>query len=122
MEGYRRPPRAHLLRRRAAAVGLALAATAALWFGLARSEDEDADPASRPQAAAPSRVAGLVAGLSDEQLVDQVLLLGFDGTGGGAPFVDEVAKRQLGGVLIGPQNWPDAGSGAALVDAIRVAG
>ena len=62
------------------------------------------------------------AGLSDSELVDQVLLLGFEGTGAEAPIVAELEQRQLGGVLVGTANWPDAGSGTALVDAIRRAG
>jgi beta-N-acetylhexosaminidase len=122
MEGSRRATTTTTLRRRAAAVTVALAATAALWFGLSRSDDPDS---ARPTEAAeglPAPIADLVAGLSPEELVDQVLLLGFDGTDASAPFFDEVRTRQLGGVLVEAPNWPDAGSGSALVAALREAG
>lgn len=121
MEGSRRPPRNLALRRRAAAVGLALVATAGLWYGLVRSDDDSSEPGEQPTAGVPSAVAGLVAELSREQLVDQVLLLGFDSTDAGAPFLDELRARQVGGVLIDAQNWPDSSSGTALVAAVREA-
>lgn len=109
------------LRRRALAVAVALAATAGLWFGLARSESEDGEtPAETTAAEEP--IAEAVAGLSTYELADQVLLLGFEGTDATAPVVGEVRTRQLGGILIGPQNWPDAATGTALIAAIRDAG
>lgn len=122
MEGSRRPTRSVTLRRRAAAVAVAALATGGLWFGLARSDDDEGD--AKPQAAGtvPAPVADLVAELSTDQLADQVLLLGFDGTDASSPFLDVVRARQLGGVLVGAQNWPDSSSGTALVDAIRSAG
>jgi beta-N-acetylhexosaminidase len=60
--------------------------------------------------------------MSTADLADQVLLLGFDGTDGSAPFLDEVRSRQLGGVFVGAGNWTDAAAGTALVAAIRAAG
>ena len=111
------------LRRRALAVAVALAATAGLWFGLARSEDSgDGDGNAVGVGTGADPVSGLVAELTTYEQADQVLLLGFEGTDASAPFVEEVRSRQLGGVLIGPQNWADATTGTALVESIRAAG
>ena len=43
--------------------------------------------------------------------MDQVLLLGFDGVDASAPIVAELRERQLGGVLVGPQNGAVARAG-----------
>jgi beta-N-acetylhexosaminidase len=111
-----------VLRRRAIAVAVALAATAALWFGLARSDDSGSGSGGGEAAEVSEPVAGVVEGLSTEELVDQVLLLGFEGTDPDAPFLDQVRTRQLGGVLVGAENWPDSFLGTVLVEAIRSAG
>jgi beta-N-acetylhexosaminidase len=111
-----------VLRRRAIAVAVALAATAAVWFVFVRSEDSEDGGDESPAAEAGGPVAGLVGELSTEELADQVLLLGFEGTDADAPFLEEVRTRQLGGVLVGPQNWPDSFLGTVLVEAIRSAG
>ena len=60
--------------------------------------------------------------MTPAELADQVLLLGFEGTDGSAEFVQQVRARQLGGVLVGAQNWIDSATGTALVGAIRAAG
>jgi beta-N-acetylhexosaminidase len=64
----------------------------------------------------------LAAPLTPEQLVDQVLLLGFEGTDTTAEIVDEATRRQLGGVLVGAGNWVSAAQGAELTAAIHDAG
>ena len=120
MEGSRRSDRIATLRRRAAAVAVALAVTAGLWLVIGRSDSGDDGGGRAPGVTAP--VVGLVAELSTDELADQVLLLGFDGSDSSAAFLDEVGSRQLGGVMIGAQNWPDSSTGTALVDAIREAG
>ena len=66
--------------------------------------------------------AGVVDDLTTEQLVDQLLLVGFDGTDGSAPFLAELRERAIGGVLIRPDNWFGVEQGAALTEAIRAAG
>ncbi|MGH2986628.1 MAG: glycoside hydrolase family 3 N-terminal domain-containing protein, partial [Solirubrobacterales bacterium] len=111
-----------MLRRRVIAVVLALAATAGLWLLLFRPDDEQAVSEPEPEPALTGPVAELVAGLSAAQLVDQVLLLGFEGTDASSPFLDQVRARELGGVLIDRQNWLDSASGTALVGGIRAAG
>jgi beta-N-acetylhexosaminidase len=121
MEGSRRPTQAELFRRRAAAVAAAVAATAALWFGLARSDEGGGDDGSQA-ADLPAPVAAAVGSLTTEELADQVLLLGFEGTDQSTPFVSELETRQLGGVLVDSGNWIGLSTGAGLVEALRAAG
>lgn len=98
-------------------VGVAIAA-----YVIARPEEPGGEISSaREGASDPAEEGGPAAELSDEELVDQVLLLGFEGTDEGAPLLTELRERQLGGVLIATANWSDA-SGSALVEAIRRAG
>lgn len=111
-----------MLRRRVVAIVLALAATAGFWLLLFRSDEEQAASEAEPEPALTGPVAELVADLSPEQLADQVLLLGFEGTDASSPFLDQVRARQLGGVSIDRQNWLDSASGTALVGGIRAAG
>ena len=111
-----------MLRRRAIAVVLVLAATAGLWLLLFRSDDEQTASEAEPEPALTGPVADLVAGLSPAQLADQVLLLGFEGTDAASPFLDQVRTRELGGVMVDRQNWLDSASGTALVGGIRAAG
>ena len=66
-------------------------------------------------------VSAVVEGLTDEQLADQVLLLGFEGVDETAPMLAELGGRELGGILIGPANWLGADAGAGLIEAIRSA-
>jgi beta-N-acetylhexosaminidase len=66
--------------------------------------------------------AGPAAGLTDDQLVDQVILAGFDGSDPSSDIVGEVADHQLGGVLVASGNWEGAGPGKKLIAAIRDAG
>jgi beta-N-acetylhexosaminidase len=59
--------------------------------------------------------------LSDDELIEQVLLLGFDGATPDAATA-ALAERQLGGVLVGAANWPDPRTGSRMVAALREAG
>jgi beta-N-acetylhexosaminidase len=86
-------------------------------------------PGGGDESDAPDPLAGIAAetvarvqGMTPEQLADQVLLLGFDGTDESAEFLDDVRSRELGGVFVDTPNWTDAASGTALVGAIRSAG
>jgi beta-N-acetylhexosaminidase len=63
-----------------------------------------------------------VRGLTPEERVGQVLLLGFNGTDQTSPIFSTVASEELGGVLIGPQNWLDAEHGSTLAGALRATG
>jgi len=101
------------LRRGLAAVAAAAVAAVAWWI-LVRD-----DSGGDGRAAGISRQAdAVVRGLDTEQQVDQVLLLGFDGTDRSAAAVAEAEQRQLGGVLLGPRN----GASPELLAAIARAG
>ena len=91
---------------------------AVAWFVFVRDDSDDpGDPEQR--AAGVSRKAEeVVRGLGADQQVDQVLLLGFDGTDRSAAIVSEAGERQLGGVLVGTEN----GASPELLDAIARAG
>jgi len=119
----RRPSRTTALRRRAVAAGAALLAGAAVWLALDRRGAPEEDTEPRPPAAGVSEpVAEVVGGLSAEEQVDQVLLLGFAGSEPPLGIVDELATRELGGVLVEAENWAGAGPGAELVERLRQAG
>jgi beta-N-acetylhexosaminidase len=111
------------LWRGAIAVVLVLAVAAGLWLLVFRSDDDEPTRAPEPE---PARTKGpaaeLAARLTLRELVDQVLLLGFEGTDASTPFLDKVRARQLGGVLIDRENWLDSATGTALAGGIRAAG
>jgi beta-N-acetylhexosaminidase len=100
-----------------------IAATAAIWATFLRGGETGGSPlASGKRAGVSPPVAALVRGMSPDQLVDQVLLLGFDGTDATSPAITELREHQIGGVLVGPANWVDASQGATLISALRGAG
>jgi beta-N-acetylhexosaminidase len=108
-------------RRRLVAVLLVVVATGGIWLLLFRGDDDQvATPVSGRGVS--ESVASLVRGLSTEEQVSQVLLLGYDGTDQTSPILGTVASEELGGVLFGPENWIDAEQGSALAGAIRAAG
>ncbi len=110
-----------IARRRAVALAIAGVAIAAVVILLATGDDEaPEEPAATPGVSA--ETSTLVGEMTTEALADQVLLLGFEGTDGSAPFLDEVRSRQLGGVIVNTPNWVDSASGTALVGEIRAAG
>jgi beta-N-acetylhexosaminidase len=108
-------------RRRLLAVLLAVVTTAAIWLLLFRDGDDE-DATGHPARGVSASVAALVRGLSSEERVNQVLLLGFDGTDQKSPIFGTVTSEELGGVLIGPQNWVDAEQGSTLAGALRATG
>ena len=55
-------------------------------------------------------------------MVDQVMLVGFQGTNARGDIEDELRAHQMGGVLVGASNWPGARQGAQLVGGLRAAG
>ena len=107
------------MTRRAGALAIMIALCVGAWL-LFRSDDETGGPvAIETELSGP--VSDLVSGMSTEDLVDQVLLLGFEGTDSSASFVDELRERQLDGVIVASENWTDATAGTALVDELRTA-
>jgi beta-N-acetylhexosaminidase len=123
MEGSEGGNRASIVRRRLAVVLVVLALAGASVYLLV-GDDSEGDlttSALPPSISAQSSI--LSTQLSPDQLVDQVLLLGFDGTTkADTPILGVLAARQLGGVIVQPQNWTDAAQGAALTRALRAAG
>jgi beta-N-acetylhexosaminidase len=111
------------LRRRAVALAAVALAVLGVWL-LVSSGSEETQPApeAEPEPTPTVPTAGLAARLSPEELVDQVLLLGFEGVDASTPFLDTVRRRQLGGVLVERDNWLDSATGTALVGGIRAAG
>lgn len=107
-------------RWRAGLAVLAAGIAVALVLILGSGGDEEG-PRAGGEAEGAGEPRGQAARLSDEELIDQVLLLGFDGSD---PAVAEntLGDRQLGGIVIGPANWPDAKAGQRLVAALRAAG
>ena len=116
-----RPTKSQLVRRRAVAVALTLVATTAIWFVAIRGGGSDgAGPGRAPGGEVPASVRDLVDGLTPEEKVDGILLLGFDGTEGGA-IGAELRERQLGGVLVDAGNWTDASQLESLLDGLHEA-
>ena len=113
-----------VVRRRVGAVALAVAAVALVWLLLSGGGDsaveDGADPpppATRDAATADEPAADVAA--TDEELVETVMLVGFEGSD--PSVAEELAGRAYGGVLIGPQNWKGKEPGRKLIEAIREA-
>lgn len=104
-------------RRRLTAVLVAVAATAAVW-GVVFRGGEGASDAERGRGVS-ERVAALVRDLSVPQRVDQVLLLGFNGTQATGGIIGELRAHDLGGVLLDGRNFTDPEQLAALVRILR---
>jgi beta-N-acetylhexosaminidase len=119
MEGSWGVSRTAVLRRRAVGVAILIALAAALWWLLIRDDSSGGQGDSGAGAGISGRAADLAEHLAPEQLVDQVLLLGFDGVDAGAPFLGELRTRQLGGAIVGAANWNGADAGGDLIAAIR---
>ena len=114
-----RGSRLRTLLRRGFAAALVAVLAAVAWFVFVRDDGDgegDERPARPPGVSA--KAGDIVRGLDREEQVDQVLLLGFDGVDASAPIVAELRERQLGGVLVGPQN----GASPELLQALRRAG
>jgi beta-N-acetylhexosaminidase len=109
-------------RRRLVAILLAAAAAGIVWVAQSGGDDDDDSTAETPARGVSEPVAALVLGLSLEERVSQVLLLGFDGTDPTSPILETLASEEPGGVLVGPQNWVDAEQGSTLAGAIRATG
>ena len=124
LEGRRQTARRRtIVLRRVAAIAAAVLATAGLWLLLFREGGSQAD--ERPDGASrgvSQPVAGLVKDMTPEERVDQVLLVGFEGTDAAAPIVGELRTRQLGGLLITRRNWLDPEQGRVLLGILRAAG
>ena len=114
--------RGRILLRRVGAVVLAVGATALIALALIGDEEPQSAPGPAAAEGVPAEVRGLVRALSLEDKVDQVLARGFAGTDTSDPLFDQLGERQTGAVFVAPDNWTDAGQGAALTGEIRAAG
>ena len=119
MEGFRGLERTVVLRRRTVAAAIVVVVAVAGSWLLIRDDSSEEEGSSAETPGVSTRAAEMAKQLSDEQLVDQVLLLGFEGADPGTPFLEELRTRQLGGVVIGPSNWPGADGGRELIAAMR---
>ena len=117
------PSRTQIRRRRVIALVLAALATAGIWAGLVRGGDSGGEGESghRPSGVS-APVQALVKRMSPAERVDQVLLVGFDGTDSTSPVFAELRSRQLGGLIVSPANWVDAIQGDELLAELRAAG
>jgi beta-N-acetylhexosaminidase len=109
-------------RRRLVAVLVAALASVVVWLIFIRDSGGDDEPQPVVGRGVSDRIAGLVGELTPAERVDEVLLLGFEGTDATAPLLAQLGERQLGGVLLGARNWQSADQLAALAAAIRAAG
>jgi beta-N-acetylhexosaminidase len=114
------PSRRLIIERRALAVAIAIAAGLLIWLAFFRSSGGDSGTTSvSPTAGASPQVASLVTQMSPTELAGQVLLSGFNGASASDASVGGLGLSQLGGVLVGSNNWTDAATGTALVEKIR---
>jgi beta-N-acetylhexosaminidase len=114
------PSRRVIIERRALAVAIVIVAGLVIWLAFFRSSGGDSDTVSlSPTAGASPQVASLVTNMTPTELAGQVLLSGFDGASASDPSVGALGLSQLGGVLVGSNNWTDAATGTALVAKIH---
>ena len=113
--------RAAVLRRRALALAILAILGAVAWWLLVRDDSSSGEAERQATPGVSERAEQMAERLSTQQLVDQVLLLGFEGADAGIPFFEELRTRQLGGVIVGSANWPGAEAGRELIAAMREA-
>jgi beta-N-acetylhexosaminidase len=112
-----RATRRQIMLRRIGAVVVAAAATALLAVLLLGGSDAPSRPEEVPKGVSQGSI-DKAKQLSPDEQVDQVMLLGFDGSEPGGDIAAELADHQLGGVLIEPGNWNGAGPGKKLIAAL----
>ena len=110
------------MRHGAGSLVIALAVLGLSWLllGGGGSQPEQAEAGAPPsRVAAKDEPATAAAVQSPRELVDRVMLVGFDGSGPDADIVSELRGHHYGGVLISASNWEGTRSDAKLTDAIR---
>ena len=78
----------------------------------------DSDSGEAPVSAIPPDIRKLIDRLSPAQKADEVVVSGFEGAADGA---QQAGAAQLGGLLVGPEDWQGAG-GPALLARLHSAG
>jgi len=108
----------------AVAIGAGVVLVVVVVLALSGGGEESVPASTAPDAAAAfsAPVAERLRQMAPQALVDQVLLVGFDGTDATSPFLDQARIHQLGGILVDARNWTDSITGTALVTALRAAG
>lgn len=116
-------PRPGVSLRGILALVIVLTAAGAGWYFLIRDDSASSEKTGKAEKARTERVKEdpAVRGLSIEERVNQVLMLGFDGTAPGQ-LVSALGDAPPGAVILGPDNWPGKGAGIPLVAAIRKLG
>lgn len=112
-----------VLRRRAGAVALAAGAVALVWLLLSGGGDSEQPPPTDGAGAVTTSTtivgADAATGDSASELVDSIILAGFEGTRLDRASAAALEENPPGAVLIGPANWAGKGPGASLIAAIR---
>lgn len=122
MAESRAPSRLVVARRRAVALAILVVLGLAAWLLLRGGSGDPAADHAAPTAGVSAEVSARARAMTPEQLADQVLLVGFEGTGKDADIVDQLAEHEYGGVFVAADNWVDAEQGSELVGALRTAG
>ena len=117
------PTSATARRRRLIAIAVAIVLTVLVWVLLFRGGNSDEGAAGGGGAGdARPQVTRVESTLTLPQRVDQVMLVGFHGTDSRGDVEKELREHQMGGILVGADNWPGAKKGAQLVGGLRAAG
>lgn len=118
-----------VVRRRAGAVALAAVAVALVWLLLSGGGEPEEEAvvvdgssagATTPDAApdAPTVEPDPPGKSANEDLVDGVILAGFEGDDAGG-VLEMLDSHAYGGVLVGPANWSGKGPGSRLLGRLR---
>jgi beta-N-acetylhexosaminidase len=114
-------PSLRFVMRRFAVLTALVLIGGAVWFFLIRDDGAAPPPKVEDRKRVehePVSDDPIVRRMSVAERVDQVLMLGFEGTAPGAPAVGELASRELGAVLVRAENWPGLETGGRLVKAL----
>ncbi|MEJ7876369.1 MAG: glycoside hydrolase family 3 N-terminal domain-containing protein [Solirubrobacterales bacterium] len=114
-------PHLRFSMRRLALAAVLLLAGAAAWFFLVRDDgDAPATEAEKPEQIKREPVSDdpIVRRMSVAEQVEQVLMLGFEGSDPGAPGVSELNSREVGAILVRAENWAGLDTGERLVNAL----
>lgn len=113
------PSQRQIMIRRTVAALAAAGVTALLALLLLGGGDSERSAAETPMGVS-EKTLEKARELSISDQVDQVMLIGFDGTNAGGKIAEQLAHHEFGGVLIRADNWQGAQDGTKLISALRV--
>lgn len=117
------PSSAVYRRRRIAALAVVIALLAGTWLAFLRGgSGTESAGGGPPSPLDDPLVRAVESRMSVADMVDQVLLFGFDGTSPSGPVARELRNHELGGVIVGSGNWIGRSQGTELVAGLRAAG